>query len=279
MKHYTSVIAFVLAVISLHPEQLVAQDTITVLTHNVLAFSGHPRDTHHIDSVVFRKAVDFYRQTNADILILQETPPESMMEKLAQELNYSYVYFSPKYQGDAVYPYGFPGCILSRFEITSSTDYNRAFPDMPDSLFQRHLGEVILQTPRGALQVIGLHLCADWGNVFRESTRLAELDYLFSRLVFCDTCTAILAAGDFNSRPMSRPYIRMLEAGFVDTQEHTGEATVPVPDSRVRIDYIFLSANHPRISSFTVPVRVPLLEENGLYLSDHQPCITGIVIH
>jgi endonuclease/exonuclease/phosphatase family metal-dependent hydrolase len=279
MKQYRQFIPLLMAVFCLHAEKLAAQDTITVLTHNVLAFSGHPRDTHPTDSVVFRKAVDFYRQTRADILILQEAPPESTIRKLAVELNYACAYFTPKYAGDAVYPYGFPGCILSRFEISSSTDYNRAFPDMPDTLFQRHLGEVILRTPRGALQVIGLHLCADWGNTFRESTRLAELDYLFSRLVICDTCTATLAAGDFNSRPMSRPYVRMIEAGFSDTQENTGEATVPVPDSRVRIDYIFLSGNHPRISSFAVPVRVPLLEENGLYLSDHQPCITRIVIH
>jgi endonuclease/exonuclease/phosphatase family metal-dependent hydrolase len=253
--------------------QVFALGSIKIITHNVLAFSGHPKKIHQTDSMVFAKAVDFYKNLQLDIIILQECPPEQYIKKLAKKLNSNYVFFEAKYPGNTTFPYGFPGCIITKYPIVHSFDVNVVQPNIADSIFQRHAGQVIIKTEDGPIQITGIHLCANWGNVNRESTRMSELDILFSKLPSCDSCIANIIAGDFNSLPESAPYNKMLEAGYIDTHAGLSEATVPVPNSTARIDYIFI---HQDADFFYLPVNasVPFYDNAGLYLSDHQPCLT-----
>lgn len=253
-----------------------AQDTINILSHNVLAFSGHPKKTHKIDSAILGEAISYYKSKRPDILILQECPPEEYVGKLADSLNFNYLFFKTKSSGSEVYPYGFPGCIMSRYPILKSSDLNAERLDIHDSICQRHMGNALIKTPQGLIQISALHLCANWGKRFRENTRLEELHVLFNDLPEYESCVAHIIAGDFNSKPSSKPIQVMLAEGFIDTHEDLNDPTMPVPNSSARIDYIFLSKN----SIFTYEpdyTRVPYYDPLELFLSDHQPCMTRLI--
>lgn len=253
-----------------------SQERFTVLTHNVLAFSGHPKETHEIDTTILRKAISYYKGKNVDMLVLQECPSEKYIKILADSLDFNFTFFRGKYSGSNTYPYGFPGCIMSKYEIVDTFDLNTTKVEVQDAVFQRHLGSVVLKTPMGLIQLIGLHLCANWGGEFREGTRLRELDVLLKAVPKCDSCVAHIVAGDFNSKPGSNPYLKMNDFGFVDTHQGIGAPTVPVPSSENRIDYIFMNkASKLRYS--TEAIRVPYYPDLELYLSDHQPCMTIFV--
>lgn len=227
-----------------------AQDTINILSHNVLAFSGHPKKTHEIDSAILEEAISYYKSKRPDILILQECPPEKYVSVLADSLNFNYLFFKTKSSGSDVYPYGFPGCIMTRYQIVESFDLNAEKLDIPDSICQRHMGNALVETPLGLIQLTALHLCANWGKRFRENTRMEELHVLFNDLPEYESCLAHIIAGDFNSQPSSKPIQVMLAEGFIDTHKDLNDPTVPVPNSTRRIDYIFLSKNSKRIFSF-----------------------------
>lgn len=257
---------------SLTTFQVYSQDTITLITHNVLAFSGHPKEIFITDTSILQNAISFYESMDADILVLQESPPEKYIRILADSLDYNYSFFNTKEDGDSIYPYGFPGCILTKYPILQTFDFTIDLVNIPDTIFSRSSGEVILSTPIGLIQVTGLHLCADWGKRFRETTRVKELDLLLKNLQQCESCIASFVVGDFNSRPLSNPYNKMINGGFIDTHADLNTPTVPVPDSRYRIDYIFLKENS-KISYFNETLSVPYYTELKLFLSDHQPCL------
>ncbi len=181
--------------------QAYSQDTITVMTHNVLAFSGHPKVTHEIDTTILAKAISYYKNKNIDVLVLQECPAENYVKILADSLNLNYAFFKTKSSGNNTFPYGFSRCIMSKYEIIETFDLNTTKFEIPDTIYQRHLGSVILRTPVGFIQVTGLHLCANWGKKFRENNRMQELDVMLSYVPKCDSCVANIVAGDLNSRP------------------------------------------------------------------------------
>jgi endonuclease/exonuclease/phosphatase family metal-dependent hydrolase len=250
-----------------------AQDTLRVLTHNVLAFSGHPKELHYTDTAIVEKAIEFYASLQPDILIIQESPAEETIEYMAKKLNFQYAFFQSAYKGDKTFPYGFPGAILTRYSIQDNFDLNKNRNTIADSIFQRFLGSVVIQTELGTIQVVGLHLCADWGNKFRENTRMNEITLLFNRIELCDSCITQLIVGDFNSTPTSLPYKEFIHRGYVDTHLELNEPTVPVPNSKVRIDYIFMKQNNT-ISFKENSLNLPYYDDLFLYLSDHRPCLT-----
>jgi len=167
-------------------------------------------------------------------------------------------------------------CIMSKYEIEETFDLNKNKVEIPDTLFQRHLGSVILRTPIGKIQFTGLHLCANHGNRFRENTRMKELDVMLSYVQNCDSCVANIVAGDFNSKPFSNPYNKMISCGFIDTHKDIIAPTVPVPDSESRIDYIFIDEKS-KITFSTDSIRVPYYSDLELFLSDHQPCMKRLI--
>jgi endonuclease/exonuclease/phosphatase family metal-dependent hydrolase len=254
-----------------------SQDTITLLSHNVLAFSGHPKDVHDTDTAVFNRALAYYKSLNADVIVLQEGPQELYVKKLAAALNFTYAFFKEGWAGNNQYPHGFPGCVISRFPILETTDQNQNRTHLVDSIFQRHLGFVKLKTPKGIVQVVGLHLCADFGGRFREGTRMKELEILFKTLPECKTCICTILAGDFNSKPGSNPYKKVLENGYIDPHAGTDYFTVPVPNSTVQIDYLFFKKRR-FFSLIPQPVEMPFYQDLRLHLSDHKPCILKVKI-
>jgi len=255
-----------------------SQDTITVLTHNVLAFSGHPIEIHHTDSIILQNAIAFYREINPDIIILQECPAIENVKKLADSLLYDFEFFKPRFQGNDQYPYGFPGCVMTRFPIIESYDFLNDREGIPDSIFERHFGMVKLETENGTIQVTGLHLCADFNGKFREGTRLREIDLALTKIITCDTCFLNILAGDFNSKPFSLPYNFILENGYKDTHFDANYATVPIPNPTVRIDYIFVKSRR-QVRFFPIKLELPYYRESDSYLSDHLPLLTKFIVY
>lgn len=252
-----------------------SQDTLRIMTHNVLAFSGHPKEYHKLDEDILNNGISFYRKMQVDLLLLQESPPEPYVQILADSLGFDYFFMQGKYKGGGNYPYGFPGTILSRYPVDLTFDFNAEVANVADSVFQRHLGTATLITPLGKLQVTGVHLCADWGGKFREGTRMKELELLFEYLPDCQDCIVRILAGDFNSTPGSKPWQKIINAGYKDTHEVVNYPNVPVPDSQYRIDYIFLNED-TELNFQPADIKIPYYTEKGLYLSDHVPCMVMI---
>jgi endonuclease/exonuclease/phosphatase family metal-dependent hydrolase len=222
--------------------------------------------------VILERAIEFYKELNIDILVIQESPAEDYVKILADRLGFNYFFLQEKFSGNKEYPYGFPGSILSKFPFKETIDYNKKFPQISDSIFQRHWGGVEIETSLGLIQLHSVHLCANWGGEFRESTRMAELSYLLKEVQTCDSCIIKIIAGDFNSLPDSNPYDLMIENGFVDSHFQNPEPTVPVPHPKYRIDYVFYKKGD-KVKIKPQSSLLPFYEDLNLYLSDHYPCI------
>lgn len=242
---------------------------LVVLSHNALAYAGHPDSVWITNEALVRRGAEFYRSHDPDILVIQEAPEEPSVALLATLLGYEYVWFSPGGQGSASYPYGFPGAVLSRYPMRDAHDYNVGPPDKPNELFERYLGSVIVETPAGPVFVLATHLCADWGGQFRQSTRMAEVEYIESTVDFCDRCPLNVWAADFNFEPGSPPYRSVLTMGFRDADGAPNEhPTVPVPDGAVKIDHIFYRGEDVEVVDFQV-LQMPYYDDLERFLSDH----------
>ena len=256
-------------IFSLSRGQVPIDSSIIIVSHNVLAFSGHPKDINKPDTMILERAIKFYKELHIDILVIQESPSEDFVKILADGLGLNYFFLQTKYL------YGFPGCILSKFPFKQTFDYNKTISQLSDSIFQRHWGGVKVETSWGIIQLHSVHLCADWGGKFRESTRMKELTYLLNEVQTCDSCLANIVAGDFNSIPNSNPYDLMTEYGFLDSHLQNPEPTVPVPNPKYRIDYIFYEKSK-KIKINPLSPTLPYYEDLNLFLSDHYPCIIKI---
>lgn len=249
---------------------------IQVMTHNVLAYAGHPTTIHKTDSIILNDAVTFYKEMNPDILVIQESPIEEDIELLADALGYNYVFFKRKWTGSTDYPYGFPGAILTKFPITSTFDVQDNRSGIAADLFERYFGIAEIETDKGSIQIAAMHLCADFDR-FREDTRLEELEIVFDTVQKDDTFLATFIIGDCNSEPQSGAYKAIIEQGYVDTYAGLDYLTYKVPDLTKRIDYIFMYTNRD-ISHTPIPVETPFNESKELYLSDHRAVMTKFVI-
>jgi len=241
---------------------------LTVISHNVLAYAGHPDSVWITNNDIVVKAVEFYKIHDPDIIVLQEAPVESVVATLAELLNFNYVYFNQGSPGSTQYPYGFPGAILSHFDIHNPRDFNKNNPEKPSYIFQRHLGSATIETPSGPVFVVASHLCANWGGVFREETRMAEVQYVKENVKFCDQCKLNIWASDFNFKPESKPYNEVLAMRFLDSDAPTNDnSTVPVPEGKVKIDHIFYQGE-VEVINFEA-IQMPYYKDIQKYLSDH----------
>lgn len=256
------------------------QDTVSVMTHNVLAFSGHPKELHHLDTNIFNRAIRFYREKNPDILVLQECPPERYVSKLADSLGYHYRYFKTGWTGNEVFPYGFPGSVLCKYPIKKAFDFQLNRGQVADSLFQRHLGFVKIPFRDKNISLGAMHLCANYDGRFRENTRLNEIDIMFrnfKRFNKEHNADIFILAGDFNSTPQSLPFCEIVQRGYKDIYSKQPMSTVPVPDPSVQIDFVFVKTKE-RYKIVNIPLHLPYWNDNELFLSDHIPVFLLVVV-
>lgn len=256
--------------------------TIRVLTFNLLGCRGFPRDAggpvafSTVQPDLLAALAARLTTWSVDIAILQETPPEPAVREVARLAGLQAAYFPAQATAGAEWPFGFPGAVLARVPLSAACDRAATVRTAGDARFHRHWGTVTATVASAPLRLAGTHLCANWGGVDREATRLAELDALLA-------AEAVdLVAGDFNSRPGEAPPARMRAAGWRDAWlEGGGAGDGLTSDTRQRIqriDYLWLAAAAPwRVRTVQVVEDLLVRVDGGeVLLSDHFPVLAEL---
>lgn len=183
---------------------------LRILSWNVLAFRGHAagedptcRPGPPRPDLPGRLAAAV-RAVAPDVLCLQEAPSREAVARLAGDLGWHQAWFAPRWPGDATWPGGFPGAILSPHPILRAVDAVAAHPEWDPALFLRHWGWCEIGLPEGAAIVHTFHLSADWGGRARADTRLEELARM-AEVVQAQVAAggSVVLCADANSRPGS----------------------------------------------------------------------------
>ena len=131
-----------------------------------------------------------------NIVNFSEGPAEDVVAKMAKMLDLNYAFF----------PGGFPGAILTTYEIIGSE--NRPFQNKtrnnPKELFTRHWGKAKLRLPDG--KIITIHSAHLWPFKKEENdtrVRLAEIEELIASIKYDlgNNSDAVLLQGDLNHTP------------------------------------------------------------------------------
>lgn len=258
--------------------------SIRVVAFNVLGLRGFPLEKGapiHFSTPspeLVRELAERLLQWDADIILLQEAPPKEVVKELADLCGMHFVFFPTRAKPSPDWPFGFPGALLTKWPLQDAAAWAGESGEVGDDLFQRHWGEATVRIGNHPLRVSGLHLCADWGGVFRESTRLAELEILLRKT------RADLIAGDFNMLPESAPWHRLQESGWRDgwleAEAQGGGLTSDSRNPRNRIDYFWLAPDSPwRFQNAQVLENIRVtVGQDTVFLSDHLPILAELVL-
>ncbi|MBX3744780.1 MAG: endonuclease/exonuclease/phosphatase family protein [Verrucomicrobiae bacterium] len=246
---------------------------LRTISYNVLACRGYPETDANRerlvgarDRMVERFAIEL-AVYNADVVTFQESPSEAMVASIAKAMGRHYTYF----------PGGFPGAVISRFEIVESENCPLVEGPRPPDLFTRHWGRAVLRMGGERLTVYSAHLHPSNVEVRAREVGLA-LERMAADIAGPDP---MLFQGDLNHRPDGPEMARWREAGLVDAVTRSGDAseltfpsTVPVQC----IDYIWSNAALARRLSgarvlFEGAFRTNPADERSFALSDHLPVL------
>lgn len=244
---------------------------ITTITYNVYAFQGYPKtdDTQFILKDVYgqmpeRVALELalYRP---DIVTFQEAPAEGEVRKVAEKLQMHYTYF----QG------GFPGALLTTFEIASAQNCPLVQKSEPGDLFSRHWGKALLKSKEEEIMIYSAHLHpsddAIRAREVEEVLKVMEADAKDDR--------NFIFQGDLNHEPIQDEYAQWAQAGLTDCyrakgveQRNTIKSTFP----NRTVDYIWVNqALTKRLLRckvlFEGNFRTNPMDERSFALSDHLP--------
>ncbi len=257
-------------------------DTVRLVTLNILGCRGFPFQKggpiafDEPSAALTEALVDRIATWRADVVVIQEAPPEAIVRQVADRTGMQVAYFPAQTVPGNDWPFGFPGAVLSRYPLSPSTDRAAQVRTPTDPRFQRHWGDVDVDVHGRSLRVASLHLCADWGGTNRESTRLAELDAVLTEP------PADVIAGDFNTTPTHEPYPVISASGWRDAWLESGAAgdghTSDTRRPHQRIDYVWLSpATRWRAASATVLDDTALVVGGRrVLLSDHFPVLVEL---
>ncbi|MCH7903788.1 MAG: endonuclease/exonuclease/phosphatase family protein [Armatimonadetes bacterium] len=201
---------------------------LRTITYNVLACRGYPSTDEN--RAVLREARKQMPARMAlelalyepDIVTFQESPAESVSAEIADRMGMNYTYF----------PGGYPGTVITRFEITESTNKPLAAgvdADDVKGLFTRHWGRAVLKTDDGDLVIYSAHLHP--GNVETRGKEVAQM--LAAMSADIESGRDMILQGDLNHLPDGPEYGRWVYAGLVDSI-----ATKGVGDNRFSINSI-----------------------------------------
>lgn len=260
------------------------KEILRTVSYNVLAFRGFP------ETDVTRSRLEASCGTHPeltaealkafapDLVTLQEAPPEELVARFAASLGMGYAYFPGGWKGDKTYPGGFPGAIVTRFDIVSSENRPSAGKAHDETLFTRHLGRAELSTPFGRLHVVSAHFHAQ-----KQEIRMLEAAAIIALITKLRETGPVLLQGDLNHRPDAPEYKLWVEAGLIDIGARQGigdQPTAPSIRPRGRIDYIWATpelaekARHAEV--LDKPPFIPDPNDPSSYaLSDHLPVLAA----
>ena len=207
-----------------------------------------------------------------DIVTFQESPAKSVVADIANRLGMNHTYFRG----------GFPGAVISRFEITESTNKPLASgTDLDDvkGLFTRHWGRAVLKTDDGDLVVYSVHM-----HPGKPEVREKEVTQMLAAMdADLTSDRSMILQGDLNHAPDGPEYQRWVKAGLRDAfaVKGTGNGfSIPSNEPRVRIDYVWAHGpladrfNECRVL-FEGDFRTNPLDPKSFALSDHIPVLAA----
>lgn len=211
-----------------------------------------------------------------NIINFSESPNENVVAEMAKMLNLNYAFF----------PGGFPGSILTTYEIVSSE--NRPFLNKtnnnPKELFTRHWGKAKLRLPNG--KMVTVHSAHLWPFKKEDNDtqiRLNEIKELVASMKhdLAYNSDSVLLQGDLNHTPDTPEYKSLNDAGLVDVFAFKGSGDGYTHNSikpSKRIDFIYaIGALSKRIKDcaplFQGNFRMNNEDPKGFALSDHIPVL------
>ncbi len=249
------------------------------ISYNVLALRGYPERSQNRNRLVMARPQMTRRLAlelslyQPDLITFQESPSKKKVAEIADLMGMNYAWF----------PGGFPGSVLSRYEISTSNNCPLANGEnRPSDLFTRHWGRAVLKYGGQDLIVYTAHLHPSKQDV-REREVNAMLDSMSADL---ENNANVILQGDLNMEPNNPLYKRWAGVGLQDAFVAKGSGdglTISATDRRSRIDYIW--SRGPLLKGLT-DCRV-LAEGNfidhpsdkaGFALSDHLPVMATFVM-
>jgi endonuclease/exonuclease/phosphatase family metal-dependent hydrolase len=244
---------------------------ITTITYNVYAFDGYPKtdDTQFIltdlqHQMPERMALELalYRP---DIITFQEAPAEGEVRKVAEKLEMHYTYFAG----------GFPGALLTKFDILSTQNCPLVQKDEPGDLFSRHWGKALLKSREEEIMVYSAHL-----HPSDDAIRAREVEEVL-KVIDIDMKEGrnFIFQGDLNHEPIQVEYSRWGQAGLTDCYKAKGVEqgnTIKSTFPNRTVDYIWVNeALTKRLLRckvlFEGNFRTNPMDERSYALSDHLP--------
>ena len=141
-----------------------------------------------------------------DVVTFQESPSRSVVAEIADRMGMNHTYF----------PGGYPGTVITRFEIAESTNKPLAAgvtADAVKGLFTRHWGRAELETDDGDLVIYSVHMHP--GNV---QTREREVTQMLAAMsADIESGRDMILQGDLNHLPDGPEYQCWVDAGLVDS--------------------------------------------------------------
>lgn len=263
--------SFLPQIVRADKQQWYPNKKIITISYNVYEFKGYPEtdDTKPVlgamkPQMPERMALELALY-KPDIITFQEAPAEVEVEKVAKLLDMNYVFF----------PGGFPGAVLTKFDIVASQNCPLATLKSPGDLFSRHWGVATLKSAHDEIKLYSIHMHPSndeiRGREVTEALKVIDDDMAKGRKV--------ILQGDFNHEPIQNEYERWKASGLTDCygnkgveQRNTIKSTFP----NRTVDYIWV--NDVLVKRllrckvlFEGNFRTNPMDERSVALSDHLP--------
>ncbi len=244
---------------------------IITISYNVYQFNGYPvtddtkpllKDIRPQMSDRLALELELYKP---HIITFQEAPLEQEVKKVAEKLGMNYTYF----------PGGYPGALLTKFEITSSENCPLISMKSPGDLFSRHWGKATLKSPTEEIELYSVHM-----HPSNDSIRKREVDEIL-KVINKDISEGkrIIFQGDFNHEPIQNEYAMWQDAGLIDCFAKKGveqRNTIKSVFPKRTVDYIWVNKiMEDRLLRckvlFEGSFRTNPLDARSIALSDHLP--------
>jgi len=257
--------------LSSRPAQWFPDKKIITISYNVYQFKGYPEtdDTKFMLEDIRPQMADRMALELAlykpHIVTFQEAPAEEEVKKVAERMEMNYVYFDG----------GFPGVVLTKFDIVSSENCPLSSMDSPGELFSRHWGKAVLKSESDEILLYSIHM-----HPSNDEIRSKEVDEVLKVLgkdQFHEK--KVIFQGDFNHEPIQQEYDRWKKAGLTDCYAKKGveqRDTIKSTFPNRTVDYIWVN---DKLESRLLRCRVLFegnfrtnpMDERSIAISDHLP--------
>ena len=209
------------------------ENHVRMIAYNILKCNGWPSDKVKNKMQIPDLIAKELSKYSPDIINFSECPDETLVKRIAGQLNMNYIYF----------PSGgnWPGAILTHYKILDSVNVPVVSGVRPEDLFTRHWGKATIQLPnQESIIVNSVHLYPH-DNPESAAIRKREISEIIKSIGKEIKNNSIIVMGDLNHTPEWPEYAQWINAGFVDSFKEAGKGnglTIQADLPTIRIDYV-----------------------------------------